>query len=32
MPGSAREVENAIEEGVEFMWLSNPKKFIGEKI
>ena len=31
MPGSAREVENAIEEGVEFMWLSNPKKFIGEK-
>ncbi len=33
MPGSAREVYNAEEEGVEFMWLSNPKKFIGnEKI
>ena len=33
MPGSAREVENAEEEGVEFIWLSNPKKFIGsEKI
>ncbi len=33
MPGSAREVLNAEEEGVEFIWLSNPKKFIGtEKI
>ena len=33
MPGSAREVYNAEEEGVKFMWLSNPKKFIGnEKI
>ena len=33
MPGSAREVYNAEEEGVEFIWLSNPKKFIGnEKI
>jgi glutamate synthase (NADPH) small chain len=33
MPGSTREVENAEEEGVEFIWLSNPKKFIGsEKI
>ena len=33
MPGSAREVYNAEEEGVEFVWLSNPKKFIGtEKI
>ena len=33
MPGSAREVMNAQEEGVEFIWLSNPKKFIGvEKI
>ena len=31
MPGSAREVSNAIEEGVEFLWLSNPNKFIGEK-
>ena len=29
MPGSAREVNNAEEEGVEFIWLSNPKKFIG---
>ena len=29
MPGSAREVMNAEEEGVEFVWLSNPKKFIG---
>jgi len=33
MPGSAREVYNAEEEGVEFIWLSNPKKFIGtEKV
>ena len=33
MPGSAREVYNAEEEGVKFMWLSNPKRFIGnEKI
>jgi glutamate synthase (NADPH/NADH) small chain len=30
MPGSAREVGNAEEEGVEFVWLSSPKKFIGE--
>ena len=29
MPGSAREVSNAEEEGVEFIWLSNPKKFNG---
>ena len=29
MPGSAREVFNAEEEGVEFVWLSNPKKFEG---
>jgi len=29
MPGSAREVRNAEEEGVQFIWLSNPKKFIG---
>ena len=33
MPGSAREVYNAEEEGVEFIWLTNPKKFVGtEKI
>ena len=33
MPGSARELLNAEEEGIEFIWLSNPKKFIGnEKI
>jgi len=31
MPGSAREVHNAEEEGVEFIWLSNPKKFIGQE-
>jgi glutamate synthase (NADPH) small chain len=30
MPGSAREVENAEEEGVEFVWLSSPKEFIGK--
>ncbi len=30
MPGSAREVGNAEEEGVEFVWLSSPKKFIGQ--
>ena len=30
MPGSAREVGNAIEEGVEFVWLSSPKSFIGK--
>ncbi len=30
MPGSAREVGNAIEEGVEFVWLTSPKSFIGE--
>ena len=29
MPGSAREVANAEEEGVEFLWLSSPKKFLG---
>ncbi len=29
MPGSAREVANAIEEGVEFVWLTSPKKFLG---
>ena len=31
MPGSAREVGNAIEEGVEFVWLTSPKSFIGKK-
>ncbi len=30
MPGSAREVNNAEEEGVEFVWLSSPKEFIGK--
>ncbi len=30
MPGSAREVLNAEEEGVEFVWLSSPKKFVGK--
>jgi len=31
MPGSAREVGNAIEEGVEFIWLTSPKSFIGDR-
>ena len=31
MPGSAREVGNAEEEGVEFVWLSSPKEFIGKR-
>jgi glutamate synthase (NADPH/NADH) small chain len=30
MPGSAREVGNAEEEGVEFVWLSSPKEFLGK--
>ena len=29
MPGSVREVSNAEEEGVEFVWLSSPKEFNG---
>ena len=29
MPGSAREVGNAIEEGVDFVWLTSPKSFRG---
>ncbi len=29
MPGSAREVGNAEEEGVEFIWLTSPKEFKG---
>ncbi|NSX54039.1 NAD(P)-dependent oxidoreductase [Parasulfitobacter algicola] len=32
MPGSQREVNNAEEEGVEFVWLSAPKGFTGETI
>jgi glutamate synthase (NADPH) small chain len=31
MPGSAREVKNAEEEGVQFTWLSAPKAFVGKK-
>ena len=30
MPGSTREVANAEEEGVEFVWLSSPKEFRGK--
>ena len=30
MPGSIREVNNAEEEGIEFLWQTNPKKFIGD--
>ncbi len=30
MPGSAREVANAKEEGVEFVWLSAPDAFLGD--
>ncbi len=31
MPGSQREVANAEEEGVEFVWLSAPQAFLGEE-
>jgi len=31
MPGSAREVSNAEEEGVKFIWLSSPKVFEGNE-
>jgi len=31
MPGSAREVKNAEEEGVEFVWLVSPEAFVGDK-
>ena len=31
MPGSAREVNNAEEEGVEFVWLTSPKNFLGKE-
>jgi len=30
MPGSAREVKNAEEEGVQFLWMSAPKAFAGD--
>jgi len=30
MPGSVREVQNAEEEGVEFVWLSGPEAFVGD--
>ncbi|MBP7240681.1 NAD(P)-dependent oxidoreductase [Amaricoccus sp.] len=30
MPGSQREVQNAEEEGVEFLWLTNPRGFLGD--
>jgi len=30
MPGSQREVKNAEEEGVEFVWLSAPEAFLGD--
>jgi glutamate synthase (NADPH/NADH) small chain len=32
MPGSQREVANAEEEGVEFVWLSTPKGFTGDVV
>jgi glutamate synthase (NADPH) small chain len=32
MPGSQREVQNAEEEGIEFVWLSAPKGFGGEPV
>ncbi len=32
MPGSQREVQNAEEEGVEFVWLSAPKGFAGDNV
>ena len=32
MPGSQREVQNAEEEGVEFVWLSSPKGFTGDTV
>src|SRR5690606_37360173 len=31
MPGSLREVKHAEEEGVEFVWLSAPQAFIGDR-
>jgi glutamate synthase (NADPH/NADH) small chain len=32
MPGSQREVQNAEEEGVEFVWLTAPKGFTGDAV
>ncbi|MFT5870851.1 MAG: glutamate synthase (NADPH/NADH) small chain [Paracoccaceae bacterium] len=32
MPGSQREVNNAEEEGVEFVWLTTPKGFTGDTV
>ncbi|MEM8978086.1 MAG: NAD(P)-dependent oxidoreductase [Pseudomonadota bacterium] len=32
MPGSQREVQNAEEEGVEFVWLTAPKGFAGDEV
>ena len=32
MPGSQREVANAEEEGVDFVWLSAPKAFAGDEV
>jgi glutamate synthase (NADPH) small chain len=32
MPGSQREVANAEEEGVEFVWLSTPRGFTGDRV
>ncbi len=32
MPGSQREVANAEEEGVEFIWLTAPKGFVGDSV
>jgi glutamate synthase (NADPH/NADH) small chain len=32
MPGSQREVANAEEEGVEFVWLSAPEAFLGDAV
>jgi glutamate synthase (NADPH/NADH) small chain len=31
MPGSRREVKAAKEEGIEFLWLTNPLRFIGDE-
>jgi glutamate synthase (NADPH/NADH) small chain len=31
MPGSRREVQHAVEEGVEFVWLSAPEAFLGDR-
>jgi glutamate synthase (NADPH/NADH) small chain len=32
MPGSQREVQNAEEEGADFVWLANPKGFTGDPV